>query len=140
MCVYPPLQLLVSLSDCLTFCLPLSVPLPQTNCTSVWSSIHLSPPSVPPVKPTPHLVSPSVCLSVRNERNLQQKQQLAGGPVSHDALHGARRAPNAPHLAFLLCRELNNHICIHRHTSNLYRPACGRGMDNDSHRCINSPQ
>ncbi len=62
-------------------------------------------PSVYPPPYTPHLVSPSVCLSVRNERNLQQKQQLAGGPMSHDAVRGARRAPHTPHLAFYCVRS-----------------------------------
>lgn len=102
--LFLPLQLTVWLSSYQTVSLPVSLFLPQTNCTSVWSSIQLSPLSAP-CTPSTHThgsfgLSLCLCLSIRNERNLQQKQQLAGGPMSHDALHGARRALQASHSAF----------------------------------------
>lgn len=102
--LFLPLQLTVWLSSYQTVSLPVSLFLPQTNCTSVWSSIQLSPLSAL-CTPSTHThgsfgLSLCLCLSIRNERNLQQKQQLAGGPMSHDALHGARRALQASHSAF----------------------------------------
>lgn len=100
----------VSLSVWLSGLLFLSCCLKLTGYQSGHPSF--SPFCLPPH--TPHLVSPSVCLYVRNERNLQQKQQLAGGPMSHDALHRARCAPDAPHLAFYCVRARS-------HTFNLYR-------------------
>lgn len=89
--------LIISSSDGLTFCLPYFVTLPNTNCLSVWLSIHLSPLSDP--HPSICLIwSLSLSLSVRNERNLQQKQQLAGGLMSHDILHTTH-----PTFSLLLC-------------------------------------
>lgn len=85
---------------------------------------------------------PLVCLSVRNERNLQQKQQLAGGPMSHDALHGAHHPALAPHLAFYCVRSST--ITFTFADTHLFyaaeRLACVHAVDNDNHRQINSPQ
>lgn len=80
-------------------------------------------------KPPLSLIGPP-SIAVRNERNLQQKQQLAGGPMSHDALHGEYHARPTPY------QGCNDWICTDGHG---YRPVCSHSMDKDSHGCIDSP-
>lgn len=67
----------------------------------------------------------------RNEWNLQQKQQLAGGPVSVPP----RRAPHAPHLPpfSLLCREAQ-HSTLHSQTLIRSGRCVVAGGDNDCHK------
>lgn len=99
-------------------------------------------PSVCPPTPTVHAsFGLSLCLPLRQEWE-ESAAEAAAGRWANVPRCTARGTPCAtrPTFSLLLCQGLNNHIRIHRHTSHLYRLARGHSMDNDSHRCINSPQ
>lgn len=58
----------------------------------------------------------SLSIGARNERNLQQKQQLAGGPMSHDALHGECHARHTLHLVHYCDGEQRLELYWHMYT------------------------
>lgn len=137
LCIYLRRRLTASLSaDLSAFCLWLKITV-YNDESGRWSVYP------PPHTHMPQLISPSVHLSVRNERNLQQKQQLAGGPMSHDARHGGNAVCHSPHIsAFIVsgAQTIARTFTVAHLFCTAERLACGRGMDNDGHRHINSPR
>lgn len=147
-------HLSASSADCLTTCwsvwLPvslfLSLSLKQTECN--YQSDHPSiSPSVSPHPPQPnmpHLVSPSVCLSVCQEWEESAAEAAAGRWASVPRCTACGHAMcHSPHIqAFIVfgSSTIIFAIAVAHLFYTAERLACGHGMDNDSHRRINSLQ
>lgn len=107
----------ISLSDSLTSCLPL----PASNWLYISLVIHPTLPSIAPHTHThPHTPTRliwSLPLSVSlNQEWEESAAEAAAGRWAYIPRCTAQGTPCAASLTFslLLCREFNNHICIHR--------------------------